>query len=102
VYSLVYNAVYLIQTMFTALLHERDHKSFLFRSPEAGNCITSAYDPTRVIKMVVDTDSDLTTLITRVEGNFAPYLSLTEVVKILDDSGEILYTVRSDRFPKLR
>lgn len=89
-----------MQVVYSAILHERDHRKELFFG-EALNCVASAYQPEKIIKMVVDTDTNAQRLITRCRANFAPYLSLSEVIKIVEPSGEIVAIIRSDKFPHL-
>lgn len=90
----------LMSVIYSAVLHEKDHRKELFFGV-ALNCVSSAYHPEKIIKMVVDTDTNAQQLIARCRANFAQYLSLSEVIKIVDPSGEIVAIIRSDKFPNL-
>jgi hypothetical protein len=78
--------------IYQAILHERNRRKALFYG-DALNCVASVDNPTQVIKMCVDTDSNFNRLLARVKRDFLPYLSATEVVKIFDDAGVLHYVV---------
>lgn len=89
--------------MFFAVLHEKSRFKHLFWEPDldkALNCGRVSELSPKVIKMVIDTDSDFPTLKQRCLDNFASYLSPTEFVKIYSDSGTELFRFNGGYFVK--